>query len=223
VENKKSMEHAYGGSPELVRRVANWENCSIPFSKEFGWERWSLLLLGDCVLNYIQGDIVEIGVCESSIFFTKMARKYGRKVYHCDFQQSVVADCLAVDGYFDEEKNSIYVGTSDDFFKETKFTPIALGFIDGGHLYDQVKKDFESLFELIVSNGFIFIHDLLPPSEEYLVETRCGDGYLLRKELEKRGDIDILTFPFTAWNAGFTVIRKLPKNQPYYLESGRKE
>lgn len=215
------MTQPHPGSLELYEKVADWHDCPIPFSKTFGWERWGLFgVLADCILLYTQGDIVEIGVCETSIFLTKLAKKYRRHVYHCDLQRSVIENCLTVEGYFDEN-NTIYTGSSDDFFKEINFTPIAFGFIDGDHMYDHVSRDFDNLFSLLVDNGFILIHDTLPPNEEYLGESRCGTGYLVRQDLEKRSDIDILTFPFSAWNVGLTVVRKLPGNLPYYQENGR--
>lgn len=217
---KRNPEHP--GSRELFDRSGTWENCSVPFSAEFGWERWGLLgVLADYVLHYTHGCIVEIGIGESSLYFTRLARKYNRKVYHCDIQRSDYENLFTLPDFFDEE-NIKYLGSSDDFFVEVKIPPIALGFIDGDHLYPQVKKDFENLFSRVVNNGYIFFHDLHPRDEFNTIETRSGDGYILRKELEKRGDIDIITFPRSAWDAGLTAVRKLSNNLPYFQESGRK-
>ena len=51
--------------------------------------------------------------------------------------------------------------TSDDFFKtnEEKFD---LVFIDGLHVYDQVKQDIINSLEVLNNNGVILIHDCLP-------------------------------------------------------------
>lgn len=216
---RKNPPHS--GSVELYNRVGSWHDLPIPFTKEFGWERWGLLLLVDFVLHYVQGQIVEIGIGESSIYFTRLARKYNRRVFHCDIQRSDYENLFTVPDFFDES-NIKFVGHSDDFFKEINLPPIAVGFIDGGHTYNQVKKDFNNLFEYIVPNGFIFIHDMLPRTEDQLDENVCGDGYKFRQELERRGDLDIITFPFSAWNVGLTVVRKIPKDVPYFQESGRK-
>jgi len=196
------------GSRELYDKIANWENCSIPFSKTFGWERWGLLgVLSDYVLNYTKGDIVEIGVCETSIFFTKLSEKYHRKVYHCDIQRSVIENCKTVEGYFSKQ-NIVFCGSSDNFFKQIKLTPIALGFIDGDHIYEQVKKDFDNLFPYVVKNGYIFLHDTYPPDDTWKIPTKCGTVFQLREELEKRDDIEIFTFLKSAWNVGLTMVRK---------------
>jgi predicted O-methyltransferase YrrM len=37
--------------------------------------------------------------------------------------------------------------------------PIALLFIDAGHLYGEVKEDFESYFPFVVPNGYVLFHD----------------------------------------------------------------
>jgi hypothetical protein len=210
------------GSKELYERIGTWHDLPIPFTKEFGWNRWGLMgILADFVLHYTQGDIIEIGIGESSIYFTRLARKYKRKVYHVDRGSSDYINLFSVPDFFDKT-NILYVGPSDEFFKEIKFTEIALVFIDGDHMYDQMKKDFDNSFSLLVENGYIFFHDLHPPDEANTAETRSGDGYRFRKELERRGDIDIFTFPTSSWNAGLTIVRKIPKDAPYYQESGRK-
>jgi len=211
------------GSKELYERIGTWHNFPIPFSKEFGWERWGLMgVLADFVLYYTQGNIIEIGIGESSLYFTRLARKYGRKVFHCDIQKSDYENLSTVPDFFDE-KNLMFCGSSDQFFKEISLSSIALGFIDGDHLCEQVEKDFENLFALLVDNGYIFFHDLHPSDEFNTVETRSGDGYILRKKLEQRGDLDIFTFPTSAWDAGLTLVRKISKDAPHYKESGRKK
>lgn len=197
------------GSRDLYDQVANWEECSIPFSKTFGWTRFGLLgVLSDYVLSYTQGDVVEIGVCETSIFFTKLAYKYKRKVFHCDIQRSVIENCKTVDGYFKHD-SVIFRGSSDDFFKNVKFTPIALGYIDGDHVYEQVKKDFDNLFNHVVKGGFIFLHDTYPPDKSWTTENKCGTVFKLREDLEKRTDIECFTFTKSAWDVGLTMVRKL--------------
>ena len=197
------------GSRDLYDQVANWEDSSIPFSKTFGWTRFGLLgVLSDYVLSYTQGDVVEIGICETSIFFTKLAYKYKRKVFHCDIQRSVIENCKTVKGYFKHD-SVIFCGSSDKFFKEVNFTPIALGFIDGDHNYEQVKRDFDNLFKHIVKGGFIFLHDTWPPSKEWTTENKCGTVYKLREELESMSNIECFTFTKSAWDVGLTMIRKL--------------
>ena len=224
------------GSKDLMEAVAQWcPNCDFPFSRSMGWERWGILgVLSDFVLHYTQGDIAEVGVCESSIFLTKMAKKYSRRAYHCDIQRSVIENCLTVPDYFapdsyyavsdQYDKNIpirpgsalIYCGSSDEFFKNVVFTDIALGFIDGEHTYEQVKKDYENMLEHIVTGGYIFFHDTYPPSEAYLETNACGTVYKLRQDLEKDERVDCFTFTRSAWDVGLTMCRKKINNLPHF-------
>lgn len=197
--------------------IANWEPSHIVISKKLQWSRFGILsIMGDYVLSHVKGgNIMEIGVGESSIILTRLAEKFGLMVYHCDASPSEITNCSTIPGIF--AKNSIVKAcTSDNFFRDIPISPLALGFIDGDHIYEQVKKDFENMFPLIVDNGFIFFHDMYPPGDSYLSEHRCGDGYRLRQELEERADLDVFTFPFGAMGVGLTMCRKLPTNQPYY-------
>jgi len=202
---------------ELYNRVTDWDKEALPFSKEFGWSRWGLFgVLVDYVLWAVkEGCIVEIGPGESSIFLTRAAEKYNRKIFHCDIQRSIITNYGTVKGYFKEDA-TLYVGSSDEFSKETELPPIALAFVDGGHMYEQVKRDFDALFPLIVDNGYIFLHDTYPPDEEWLGENSCGTGYKLRQELQKRNDMDCFTFITTAIDVGLTMVRKKPKSLPYF-------
>ena len=213
----RSVKHR--GSQDLIDLLTQWEDCSIPFSKTFKWEHWGVFgVLSDFVLNYIKGDIIEIGVVESSVFLTKLALKYNRTVYHCDFEAGKIINSWTVDGYFDPVCSITFNGSSDEFFDYFKFPPIALGFIDGDHNYEQVKKDFDNLFLLLVDDGYIFLHDTYPISEEYCYDYKCGTVYKLRQELEQRNDIDCFTFTKSAFDVGLTMVRKKPKNLEYFKE-----
>jgi len=208
-------EHA--NTREMYDFIATWEPSSVLISRNLVWSRFGILgILGDYVLTHVKdGDILEIGVGESSVFLTRLSEKHKRCVYHCDISGAEITNSLSVDGVLCK-CGVVYTGKSDDFFKEVNFSPIALGFIDGDHRYEYVKRDFDNLLPLMTDNGFIFIHDMYPPSEEYLSEHRCGDGYKLRQELERRTDVDIFTFPFGAMGVGLTMVRKLPADQPHY-------
>ena len=214
------MGRVHAGALELYQRVANWENCPVPISKEFGWSRWGLMgALADFILYSTPGDICEVGICESSIFFTFLAKKYNRKAYHCDIQWSDIENCLTVPGYFDEN-SVIVVDSSDNFFANTKFTPIALGFIDGEHTHGTSLRDFWNIYEHLVPDGYVFLHDTYPKDKNWLDENACGDVYLTRQALEKDPRLDVFTFTaeHTAWGTGLTLVRKKPENLPYYKE-----
>jgi len=175
------------------------------------WERWGLLgVLSDYVLMYTQGDIIEIGCGESSIFLSKLAEKYNRVCYHVEFSKSGVENMKNTKGYFGE-KSVVYNVKSEEFFEMEKPTPLALGFIDGDHDYDVAKNDFDSIWDYLVPNGYIFLHDTLPPSEEWKVPEKCGTVYYLREDIEAINDVlDIFTFPRSAFDVGLTMVRKKP-------------
>ena len=135
-----------------------------------------------------------------------MSEKYYRKVYHVDYSKSLIENLKRTDGYFC--KNSvIYRGKSNDFFKEVKLTPLSVVFIDGSHLYEDVKDDFNNSLKYLVKDGIIILHDTLPPDKKWTIESRCGTVYKLRRELEKDNRFDIFTFPFGAFNVGLSIVR----------------
>jgi len=180
-------------------------------SGSFNWERWGLLsVLSDYVLYYTQGDIVEIGCGESSIHLSKLAEKYKRRCYHCEYSKSGVANMKNTKGYFGK-KSEVYTGKSDNFFNDVNLPKIALGFIDGDHTYEQVKKDFNNLFSYIVDGGFVFLHDTFPPNESWTVPEKCGTVYKLREEIEvqhRLGFLTSFTFRNSAFDVGLTMVQK---------------
>jgi len=215
-----SKNTPHPGSVELHEVLTRFVEPPFLFNEQ-GWEKWGLMgLLADFAVYYTQGDIVEIGIGESSFYFTHIAKKYGRKVYHCDIQVSDYENLSTVPDFFSDD-NLMHCGPSDEFFANVELPKIALGFIDGDHLHQQVEKDFNNLFPLVTDNGYIFFHDLHPMDEEGTQENVCGDGYIFRQKLEQRGDVDVFTFPTSAWEAGLTIVRKIPHNAPYFQRNGR--
>lgn len=177
----------------------------------FGWDRWGLLgALSDCVLNYVSGDILEIGCGESSIILSKLAEKYNRICYHVEYSKGGVENMKNTKGYFG--KNSqVYNCKSDSFFEQhqpLEHKRLALAFIDGDHTYEGVTDDFWNTMDYLVPKGFIFLHDTLPPTKDWTVDHKCGGVYKLRIDLEKQYNFEIFTFPFTAFNVGLTMVTK---------------
>mgnify|MGYP001589012461 FL=1 len=145
------MDSIHPGSKETYEKIADWGGGDLPFSKFLRWDRMGLLgILADYFLNYSKGNILEIGAGESTVYFTYLAKKYNRKAYFCDIQQSIYVNALTVPGYFDEDvviiredgtkrssyaKNTLFIGSSDAFFKEVELPQIAGALIDGGHFY----------------------------------------------------------------------------------------
>ena len=214
--------------------ISQWISPDFLFTVE-GFRHWGCLgWFGEYVLFSVSGDIVEIGIGESSIYLTALAKKYKRRIYHCDIREGWIPHHLQVKGYFLEDNcivkadsisypnksATLFIGSSDDFFKKIKFTPIALAFIDGDHNYNQVKKDFYNVLPYVVDDGFILLHDTYPLNDEYAKESMCGTVYKLRQELEKDYEhFDCLTLTRgTAYGLGLTIVRKKSKDRIWYKQ-----
>ena len=152
--------------------------------------------------------IVEIGAGASTLYLARLAEEYGVKLYSCD--KSSRKNRV----YF---KDHVFVQKfSRDFIKEFDDTPSVV-LIDADHNYDVAKMEFDFFFRKLIPGGVIFIHDTMPPAENHLIDTACGNVYKLRQELEKRIDeMDCLTWPYTAGYAGLTMVLKKEKNRPLW-------
>lgn len=179
----------------------------------FKWQRWGLLsVLCDYVLYYNQGDILEIGICETSIHLSKLAEKYHRNCYHVDYSKSLIENMSNTKGYFGDN-SKVFNMKSIDFFNSLSnadigYPKLALAFIDGDHEYEVVKEDFYNTLKYLVQDGYIFLHDSYPPTKEWTIESKCGTVYLFRKELENNDNFDVFTFPKSAFDVGLTMVRK---------------
>lgn len=181
---------------------------------KFGWDRWGLLgVLCDYVLNYVNGDIIEIGCGESSIYLSQLAEKYNRTCYHIEYSKSGVENMKNTKGYFG--KNSeVFNMKSEDFFGRMGrlVPPIALAFIDGDHSYEVATYDFECIEKYLVTGGYVFIHDTLPPDDSWKVPEKCGTVYKLREDLEfeiGKAKHEVFTFPRSAFDVGLTMVRRI--------------
>lgn len=218
------------GSKETHEFIADWIDPAFFFSKKDVWHRMGILgVFGDYVLQCTPGDVAEVGCGESSIYLSHLARKYSRKMYHCDIAPDKILNPLTVPGYMTEEalypvgkvfiagNSYFYMGPSDEAF-ELVNTPLAFTFIDGDHNYAQAKKDFENALKRTVDNGYVLLHDTFPPSRDYLCpDSRCGDVYLLRQEIEKDPRVDSITLPQgTAMGVGITICRKKPAKREFF-------
>ena len=87
--------------------------------------------------------------------------------------------------------------TSDDFFKENvdKFDIV---FIDGLHIYEQVKKDILNSVKCLSEDGIILVHDCMPDSigkqavPRYKMQWN-GDVWKAIVDLRQKKDINIYT------------------------------
>lgn len=198
-------------------------------------ERYRILHdFGQYVLNGVGGDILEIGVGESSYFLSRLGEEFNRRIYHCDISPSKIVNPMTVPGYLSarhdifyiEEREEIpptlpcrvicYAGSSDDFFKRLDIRSIAFAFIDGDHRYEQAAKDFWNTWPLLVDEGVIALHDTFPPDASWTTENTCGDVYRLRQELEKNPEMEVFTLGRgCAIGVGITFCKKKRKGYPY--------
>lgn len=197
-------------------------------------ERYRVLHdFGQYVLNGVGGDILEIGVGESSYFLTLLAQKFNRKIYHCDISPSKIVNPMTVPGYlspaedityFEEnqptptelKKAVCFAGSSDELFRRFPRLDIGFAFIDGDHNYNQAAKDFWNLWPHLRHEGVIALHDTYPPDAEWTDENRCGDVYKLRQELEKHPEMEVLTLGRgCVIGVGVTFAKKKRKDYPY--------
>ena len=87
--------------------------------------------------------------------------------------------------------------TSDDFFMQNKLKFDCV-FIDGLHIYDQVKRDIVNSSEFLNDNGFILVHDCLPRSISSQAVPRYkltwnGDVWKAIVDLRRDPNLEIFT------------------------------
>ena len=169
---------------------------------------WPVLKeLSEIVLFFKPYCVVEVGAGESTIVLAGVTQKAGVVFHSVDIRPEKTCKY---------HRNHFYHNMwSQDFMKTFDERP-AIVLIDGDHRYETAKKEFDFFFDKLVPGGMMFIHDTMPPHEAFLKETACGDVYKLRQELEKRDDLDCLTFPYTAQFMGLTVVMKKENDLNYW-------
>uniref|UniRef100_A0A6H1ZFK7 Putative methyltransferase n=1 Tax=viral metagenome TaxID=1070528 RepID=A0A6H1ZFK7_9ZZZZ len=188
--------------------------------KELYMEDWVMLdRLLPIILFHREGCLVEIGVGVSTFFMCKHGHDFERTVYSVDMNSEKLKK-YSTTGLYSGHKPMW--GTSEDFIK-TFNEPCAAVLIDGAHDYEIAKMEFDFFFGKLVEGGVIFIHDTYPPVAEgddpaaLLVSDGCGDVWKLRGELEQRRDeMEVFTWPYTAKWMGLTMVLKKEKERPYW-------
>jgi hypothetical protein len=90
--------------------------------------------------------------------------------------------------------------SSDEFFERYDGPAPNLVFIDGGHAYDQARRDYENAERILAPGGTIALHDTWPGSEAEKAPERCGDVWRLEAEITA-DKVTFATFP------GLTLVR----------------
>ena len=136
------------------------------------------------------GDYLEIGCADNALFDAVMAR---RKVG------------------VDPHRGGTHRMTSDAYFA-THAERFDVVFVDGLHLYDQVRRDLDGALSALKPGGWIAFHDMLPRDwlEEHVPQIRTrgwtGDGWKVAFELLASTDVD---FRLLAIDHGVLVVKPL--------------
>lgn len=173
-------------------------------------ENWIILdRLADVILNNVKGCIVDIGIGASTYVLCKHNERFKRNHYSCDPNQRIC-------DWASQWGSTIFKGRSLDFIKQfDRNQEIALMFVDGAHIYEVVMEEVKFFLEQTANGGVIFLHDTYPPEKWIRDEGKrgCGSVYKARQELEKRDDVQIFTWIYTAFNCGLTMITKKEENR----------
>ena len=109
--------------------------------------------------------------------------------------------------------------TSDEFFKQNKNKYDCI-FIDGLHIYDQVKRDIVNSSKCLNKNGFILVHDCLPKSLSAQAVPRHrynwnGDVWKAIVDLRRDPDLEIFT---CIADEGISVIQNKKNSSPLIID-----
>lgn len=172
-------------------------------------------LLMPVILSYVQGSVVEIGIGHSTLILANHARAFGRNFHTCDIK---AGRCLWAATQIGGMGVSIHDCKSSKMMSEFN-EQVAVGLIDGDHTAKTITREAAFFFEKLNPGGVIFLHDTCPVEFRYEKKREEGgkiDTFLVRKELEKRDDMDVFTWRYTAGECGLTMVMKKDPNAPFY-------
>ncbi len=112
----------------------------------------------------------------------------------------------------DPRRGGTHRMTSDAFLSAYDGEGFDLVFIDGLHLYQQVRRDLDGALRVLKPGGWIAIHDMLPRDwlEEHVPQIRTrgwtGDGWKVAFELLASPDVE---FRMLAIDHGVVVVKPL--------------
>lgn len=182
-------------------------------------ENWIIVKrLAEVVLSHVKGCIVEIGIGESTPILAELALRFKRRHYACDVLTSKWNNFQKL-GVIHEYMHKFHC-KSFRFMKHFNDKP-AIVFIDGNHHYDTVSKEAEFFIDRMPSGAMAFFHDMFIPDyifEKYKQKGKEYDTYKCRQEIEKRKDVYTMSFPYTAANAGLTIVLKKESNPPFHRQ-----
>jgi hypothetical protein len=173
------------------------------------------------ILNYVPGDIVEIGMGESTEILAEKAQAAGVSLYSCDIQMGGMFQVFTEKLF---ENHHCFIGKSEDFMESYGGSP-SIVFIDGEHIYETVKKEVEFFLPKLATGGVMFLHDTMPVFKKNIEPDskgyNPGDIYKVRQELERMPEYDVFTWPYSAHNMGLTMVINHGALRPHWRENGR--
>lgn len=171
--------------------------------------------LVDVVLCYVPGPIVEIGQGASTTILAGVAMKHGVPFFTCDVD---TGRCDLTEKNIKYDRMTVFKGRSTTFMGQyTEGASIV--FIDGDHRYKMLKKEVDFFLPKVPPGGMMFLHDTCPVQFRYeknRLNGRVMDTHLVRKELEQRDDVDVMTWRYTAAGCGLTAVLKKDMAEPDY-------
>jgi hypothetical protein len=151
---------------------------------------WWTEILAGTALSYEGCCYVEIGV-EHGVSLNVVA-PHCREVHACD---------IAGPPRTLPPQTRFWHMSSDEFFVAYDGRPPDLIFIDGGHSYEQARRDYDNARRILAPGGTIALHDTWPGSEAEKAPDRCGDVWRVEEEIDPA---EKLTF---AAHPGLTLVR----------------
>ena len=173
------------------------------------------------ILKYSPGDIVEIGMGESTQLFADHAYQANVRLYSCDIQMGGMFEVFKKKLFLD---HICYIGRSEEFMREYDGYA-SIVFLDGEHRYESVKKEVDFFLPRLLPGGVMFLHDTFPPYERQIKPDdkgwSPGDVYKVRQELERMPEYDVFTWPYSAHDMGLTMVMNHGKRDEYWKQNGR--
>lgn len=188
-------------------------------------KRWEILdRLAPVILKYAEGNcLTDIGMgytIDSDVNSTQILAHYAEKfeipLHSCDINPQFGP--LNKFHHIHKMDSSEFVGWWKLYMRPK------LVFLDGCHMSDKVRPEVSFFVTAMKPGAVMFCHDMYPAKMEYchnkpigtFTGPRCGDGYKVRQDLEKRRDeldIDIFTWPYSPPSHGLTMIIKKEHNR----------
>lgn len=188
-------------SKQIYWRVYYWLfverfNKKIDFNFKKNIFRWDLINFLHKNNNF--QSYLEIG-CDEDLLFSKIS----------------IQNKIGVDPLFGGNTRK----TSDQFFSTNQLNFDCV-FIDGLHIYKQVKKDILNSLKCLNEGGYILVHDCLPHSLSSQAVPRYkitwnGDVWKAIVDLRQQDDIEIFT---CLVDYGISIIQKKKNSNPLKID-----